>query len=293
MKAILNVATAVVLTSIFTNANAQKLEPTTTPMMKTKYGHVYVNTQLNNVKEQPMVLDTAATAGVIPNSVLAQLSIPDNNITKEDVHGAGGIVSLSKVQLATTQVANIKVDDLPYVIQDMKVLKLDSGKVPGILGVGFLSKQCTILDFENELVTFYKNTCPKQASKNLNAANIWLEDDLIKLSIKLNGVVTDAILDTGSPVNIINSHLLDKLATEKLDKDKLEGLHSKGITHQKLGEVSYSIGEKVINSNNTIASDMPVFKKLGYENKPVFLLGLADFTKNKLVIDYQANKIYF
>lgn len=173
------------------------------------------------------------------------------------------------------------------------MLELDSGKIPGILGYGFLSTQCSILDFSNELVTFYAGTCPKQVSEGLNSADFWLDNDIIKLNTNFNGMKIEAVLDTGAPVNIINSHLLAKLDAEKFEKNELRGLHSKGITHQSLGKVSYTLGAQTIESNKTIASDMPVFKKLGYEDKPVLLMGLTDFTQNKLVIDYQAKKIYF
>lgn len=293
MKTIFNVVSVVILVSVLAQANAQQVEPTTIPMMQTKYGHVYVNAQLNGIRNQPMILDTAATVGVIPNNVLEELELPAITIDKEEVHGAGGKVTLSKTKLMTTRIDNISVNNLPYVIQDMKVLELDSGKIPGILGYGFLSKQCSIFDFTNEQVTFHSNTCPQQTSLGLNSADFWLEDDLIKLNIEFNGVKVEAVLDTGAPVNIINSALLAKLDTEKLERNILKGLHSKGVSHQRLGKVTYTVGKKTIVSSNTIASDMPVFTKLGYEDKPVFLMGLADFSKSKLVIDYQAKKIYF
>ena len=293
MKAILNTVTAIILTSAVGQVSAQQAEAVTVPMNLTKYGHVYINAQLNNVKNQPMLLDTAATAGVIPNSVLEELALLEHEIETEVVHSAVSKVTLSKVNVATTNVASAQVANLPYIVQDLTVLELESGKTPGILGYGFLSTQCSILDFKNEQVTFYTDTCPTDYSKEMKSADFWLEDDLIKLNTEFNGVKVEAVLDTGAPVNIINSHLLAKLNTEKFEKDKLQGLHNKGVTHQRLGKISFKLGTHTIESDKTIFSDMPVFEKLGYKDKPVLLMGLTDFTPNKLVIDYQAKKIYF
>ena len=292
MKAILS-AVVVGIMSFSSNANEENTKPVTMPMQFTQYGHVMVDAQLNNADTVPMVLDTAASAGVISNSLLNELALPESALEKEEVTSATSKMILTQANVNKTRVGLAAVSDLPYVTQDLTVLKTAQGKVPGILGYGFLEKHCTVFDFIKNEVTFHAQTCSEQVTHDLKSQAFWLDEEFIKFNVEFNGHNVDAVLDTGAPVNIINSHLLAKLDVEKKDKEDLKGLHGKAIQKQKLGEVSFKIGEHIVTSAKTMVSDMPVFKKLGYENKPVILMGLADFKGGKLVIDYQAKNIYF
>lgn len=292
MKAILSTVVVGIM-SFSTNANQENTKPVTMPMQFTQYGHVMVDAQLNNADTVPMVLDTAATSGVISNSLLNELALPESALEKEEVTSATSKMTLTQANVNKTRVGHTAVMDLPYITQDLTVLKTAQGKVPGILGYGFLEKHCTVLDFVKSEVTFYAQTCSEQVTHGLKSQAFWLDEEFIKFNVEFNGHNVDAVLDTGAPINIINSHLLAKLDVEKKDKEDLKGLHGKAIQKQKLGEVSFNIGEHTVTSANTTVSDMPVFKKLGYENKPVILMGLADFKGGKLVIDYQAKHIYF
>jgi hypothetical protein len=186
-----------------------------------------------------------------------------------------------------------QVSDLPYIVQELDGLKTHSQLVPGILGHGFLSSYCNIYDFINRQVTFINSQCPHSSKDKLRAVDFRIEDDFIKIHTWFKGQKVDAILDTGAPTNVINSTLHALLDVGILKKDKLEGLHNKGITKHKLGKVNFQIGSHPVVNEETFLADMPVFSALGYQEQPVLLMGLTNFNQNKLVIDYHAKKIYF
>ncbi|GHF97874.1 aspartyl protease family protein [Thalassotalea marina] len=294
MKTRLSTLSAAFISMVSTNVLADPTHNVTTvPMQLNKYGHVYVSAQINDRVEQAMILDTAATAGVIPKSWFNELNIAKDKLFTEETQGAVGKVTLTKAELNNTQIAEAQVSDLGYVVQDMSSLALPDGRIPGIIGKGFLENYCTVFDFKNKQVTFAKNGCPNELVSELKVSEFWLEDGMIKLNTRFSGEIIEAILDTGSPVNILNPALLAKVDTEQLEKKELKGLNNHGVTKQKLGNVSFHVGENLLTSVKNVASDLPVFHALGYKDKPVLLMGLSNFTNNKLVVDYTTNKIYF
>ncbi|TMN92844.1 hypothetical protein CWB72_03695 [Pseudoalteromonas phenolica] len=294
MKALLTILTTLVITGC---AN-QKLEKeaiisTNVPMHLTDKGHIYVSTQLNDVERYPMILDTAANIGVIPNSLLTKLSPSQERIDQIEVQGAVGKMTLTQARLKNTQLNNIQISDLTYIVQDLDGLKTHSQLVPGILGHGFLSSYCNIYDFTNKQVTFISSQCPHSSKDKLRAVDFRIEDNFIKIHTWFNGQKVDAILDTGAPTNVVNSKLHDLLNVAILEEDKLKGLHNKGVTKHKLAKVDFQIGRHAVVNEESFLADMPVFSALGYQEQPVLLMGLTNFKQNKLVIDYHAKKIYF
>jgi len=286
-------ATVISVALLTTSAVAEQSMSVTVPMKMSDYGHVYVDAKLNNLPAHPMILDTAADNGVIPNSIFKDLALPKERLFEKKVSGGFSTSILTHAEVKQTEVGAVSSSNLTFIVQDMTVLKTKQGKVPGILGYHFMKSQCTKFDFGNKEVSFYPKKCPKQVTTNLNSADFWVEGNLIKLNVDFDGQTVEAFLDTGASANIMNTHLFDKLNIEKEEVVEGKGLHGKKTSAKKLGDVRYQLGGHTITSQKTALIDMPVFKELGYEDKPLLLIGLPDFSDDTLIVDYGAQKIYF
>lgn len=264
------------------------------PMHLTTKGHAYILADLGQVKNHPMVLDTGAQTGLLPESILPLLKLDDEALSPEQAVGATGSVTMRSATLASTVVGHFEHKQLNYLLRDMANLTLPDGKIPGILGHDFLHNYCVDLNFKEAIVSLNKGACDATAVAGLQATPFKIENDFIWLTALVQGVSTDVLLDTGAHHSFINTPLFQQLSG--VTKGKAE--ETKGMTEHTqqryvLKGLSYQLnGHKVVETQSYLA-DMHVFNHLGYGDKPFMLLGIAAFKNGRMVMDYSSNKMYF
>ena len=291
MKKLL-ISTALAVMTGCASSASQNPQAVTAPLKMTSKGHLYIDMQLNGQQSYPMIIDTAANLGLIPTELLEVLAISDERLTKTQVQGAGAKVELTIAKLANTALGELNVDELDYAVKDMSRLKVE-GKMPGIVGHGYLSQFCNIYDFNTSAVTFSAGQCPATAIQSLQSVDFIIEDNFIKVPLNVAGHVVEGLLDTGSPTNYINTHLAQRLALEYGEEDVSRGLNDKATSKRQVTNFTFSMSGQEVANAKSYHADLPVFEVLGYKDKPFVLLGLSNFSDSKLVIDYSSNKIYF
>jgi len=274
-------------------ASEQATKAETLPLYYSNKGHAYVLADIDHQKQLPMILDTAATMGVLPIAMKDKLATSKDAIQTIEVQGAVSTRNLELLTANSTSVGSHNVPELGYVFQDMNSLQAKDGSALGILGYGFLSQHCIEFDFSESQLALSKTACSSNTVQGLREADFYLKDNLIRIKTKFNGKTVDAVLDTAAPNSYVNESLFKQLDVEVLEEDVARGLNDQTVVKNKLSSVSYQLGETLVTDKEVFLSNMPVFSVLGYKDKPFFLIGLDYFKSNRLVVDYHANKIYF
>ena len=286
-------ALSLLTASVFSAASDQATQVESLPLYYTDKGHAYVLADIDRQTQMPMVLDTAANFGVLPPTAKDTLVGSDANLKTINVQGAVGSSQLELLVAGTTKVGSSEVPQLTYVLKDMRPLQAQDGRDLGIIGHGFLSQHCVAFDFKQNVLSLSPAQCSDAAVAGLRQADFYIEEDFVKLKTSFNGQTVDAILDTAAPSSYVNRALFNTLDVAALEQDVARGLNDESVAKNKIGSVSYLLGDVEITDRDMFVSDMPVFAHLGYEDKPVLLLGINYFKGNKLILDYHSNKIYF
>ena len=286
-------AISILTASLISIASEQATTVESLPMYYSNKGHAYVLADIDQQRQFPMILDTAATIGVLPLAMKDKLATSKDAIQIIEVQGAASRKNVEILTTGNTSVGAQNVAQLSYVFQDISDLQTQDGAELGILGYGFLSKHCIEFDFSKDKLSLSQNACTEKKVQGLRQADFYIEDNLVKIKTKFNGKTVDAVLDTAAPNSYLNNTLFKQLNVEAIEEDVTKGLNNQTITRNKLSSVSYLLGDNEITDKEMYLANMPVFSVLGYKNKPFMLLGLDYFKSNKLIVDYHSNKIYF
>lgn len=264
------------------------------PMHLTTKGHAYILADLGQVKNHPMVLDTGAQTGLLPESILPLLKLDDEALSTEQAVGATGSVTMQTATIASTVVGNFEHKQLNYLLRDMANLTLPDGKIPGILGHDFLHNYCVDLNFKQAIVSLNKGACDATAVTGLQATPFKIENDFIWLTAQVQGVPTDVLLDTGAHHTFINTPLYKQLSGITVgETEATRGMTAHTQERHTLNGLSYQLNGHRVDESKSYLADMHVFNHLGYGDKPFMLLGIAAFKNGRMVMDYTNKKMYF
>jgi hypothetical protein len=291
MKTLTSLSLIAALSCFSLHANAATQ---TFPMELTAKGHAYIRANLNQLESYPMVLDTAAQTGLLPQSILPLLKLDDKALSTDQAVGATGAVQMQTATLGSTVVGSFEHKDLNYLVRDMVKLTLPDGKMPGILGHDFLQHYCVDLNFKEAIVSLNKGACDAAAVAGLQATPFKVEDDFVRLTAQVQGVTTAVLLDTGAHHSFINTPLYKQLSGLTISgTEQTGGMTGHTQDRQVLAGLSYQLNGHTVKEARSYLADMHVFKHLGYADKPFMLLGINAFKNGRMVLDYANNTLYF
>ncbi|WP_226642711.1 pepsin/retropepsin-like aspartic protease family protein [Microbulbifer variabilis] len=267
---------------------------TSLPMKMTSAGHAYVYGDIDQVQDYPLIIDTAANFGVLPERLQGKLQLAEEDLHIEEIQGATGKREMMRGTVGHTSLRGETVPNIDFIFQDMQSLTLSNGLIPGIIGHNYLRHYCIEFDFIHSQFNLAKGGCPTGKVESLRALPFHIEDEFIKLQASFAGENIDAILDTGAHHSFINSALLPLLRNVEHGKQSTSsGLGGHQQNKTEIQQVNYKLGNYSILEPIMFVADLSVFDDLGYNNKPILLLGLDLFRSGRLIIDYQNRNIYF
>lgn len=260
----------------------------------TAKGHAYIRANLNQLENYPMVLDSAAQTGLLPESILPLLKLDEKDLSTDNAVGATGTVRMQSATVRSTKAGQFEHKDLNYLVRDLKKLTLPDGKMPGILGHDFLHHYCVDLNFKETRVSLTQGACDATAVAGLHQAPFKIENNFIRLQAQVQGVKADVLLDTGAHHTFINTPLYKQLAGLSISgTEKTGGMTGHTQDRQVLTGLSYQLNGKNIAETRSYLADMHVFEFLGYKDKAFMLMGINAFKNGRLVLDYANNRLYF
>ena len=249
-------------------------------------GMIVAPVMLNGQGPFRFMLDTGANRTVLAAPTLAKLNLQPDESAKISVVGVSGTTVVATVHIDTVDSGAMHFRDLTAPVLSGEFMK----GLDGILGMDGLKGMTLSADFAQDRVII--TNAPTQSFSRDALTGRFVSQRLLMVEGRINGVRTQAIIDTGAAHTLGNPALLATLAHGGAQPVKLKGDvidvtdASQSGTAQRIAEMR--MGSQSIRNLTVTFGDYQVFKTWGLEGQPALLLGmdvlgtLADFT-----VDYR------
>lgn len=241
----------------------------------------------------PFVIDTGSERTVVSRELASHLALPSAGSGR--LHSISQSTPVDLVHLESLKMANYRSADLRAPIVEGANLG-----AAGLIGIDSLQRRRVIIDFRRGEMTIQP---PAPAYARLS------ENDIVVKARKRDGrlVIVDAsvdgervvvILDTGSQVSLGNAALKRKLFEREGNRPaellQIQDVTGNNITATYTTTSVVRIGDVKFGHLPIALADAPVFRELGYDDKPALLLGM-DALKlfDKVSIDFQRRTARF
>lgn len=166
----------------------------------------------------------------------------------------------------------------------------------GILGIDSLQDQRVLIDFEKKLMSVGDaKSLGGNSGYEIVVTARRRSGQLIVTNARINGILTDVVIDTGAQSSIGNRAL--QAAMRK--RNGLQQTVLRSVTGQEIvADIgigrSLAIGNVTINNVAIAFADTPAFGALGLGEKPAILLGMRELQVfRRIAIDFKTRKILF
>jgi predicted aspartyl protease len=249
-------------------------------------GMIVAPVMLNGQGPFRFMLDTGATRTVLAASTLAKLNLKPDESARVSVVGVSGTTVVATVHIDTVDSGAMHFRDLTAPVLEGAFMK----GLDGILGMDGLNGMMLSANFAQDRVVI--RNAPRQAFSSYALMGRFVSQRLLMVEGTINGVRTQAVIDTGAAHTLGNAALLATLPHGGAPPAKLKGQMidvtdaSQPGTAQRVAEMR--MGNQSIRNLTVTFGDYQVFRTWGLEAQPALLLGmdvlgtLADFT-----VDYR------
>ena len=250
-----------------------------------------VEVGVNGTGPYRFVVDSGADTSVIGTRLARALNLP-----------LGRPVMLNGITESRT-VDRVLVDSLrvgPSTFNALELPRLDEHDVGavGMIGLDALVNQRLMLDFEAKKISVDDATrpAPRMDGEIVVIARL-RRGQLIITQVKANGVLLDAVIDTGSEITIGNTALRNQLFRRRHgDVQKIEviGVTGASVSLDLLVVDELKVGGIVLSNVPIAFADVPPFDVFSLSDHPALLLG-TDLMENfrKVSLDFRARKVRF
>ncbi len=179
------------------------------PTLRDRIGRVWAPVYINGKGPYKLVLDTGANrTAVIPSLARKIGTAPGTNVLK--VLGATGSSVVPAIKVSSIEVGDLFLGD-----RQVAIVPDVFGGAEGVLGADGLSDKRVHIDFKNDQISILRSTGPVRANGYTRIPVKLRYGHLLMFDVKLAGVRTRAMLDTGAQSTIGNSSLRNALAKRK------------------------------------------------------------------------------
>ena len=260
------------------------------PTLRDRIGRVWAPVVINGRGPYRLVLDTGATHSAIIQQVVNNLGIPVAELASVRVTGVTGSAMVPSVPVQSMQVGELEMDStsLPVVADVF-------GGAQGVLGTEGLSDKRILIDFGHDRVSIMRSKGPleKRGFETLTLRQ--LRDHLLALDVRVGGIRTKAIIDTGAQVSIGNTALRAALARHGMrdvTKEEIVGVTLDVARGDMMRAPPIEAGAIRFNGVYITYGDMYIFDRWQLMNEPTLVLGMDVLgTVDVLVIDYRLREL--
>ncbi|MBL8267954.1 aspartyl protease family protein [Steroidobacter sp.] len=260
------------------------------PTLRDRIGRVWAPVYINGKGPYRLVLDTGANRTAVVPALANRIGKPHETQTVKVLGATGSsIVPIIKVD-------SIEVGDLWLGDRTVAIVPDVFGGAEGVLGADGLGDKRVHIDFKNDQISILRSTGPVRTSPGFTRVPVKLRyGHLLMFDVKLAGVRTRAMLDTGAETTIGNKSLRDALARRK----------RQGVTNSIVGvtlDVQYGetlpapnvdIGDVSIQGMRVTFGDMYIFDAWKMTDAPALLIGMDIIgLLDTLIIDYKRREIH-
>lgn len=246
------------------------------------------------------ILDTGATTGAITRSLALQLGLRATAEAK--LSGASGqarvpVVSTKMLRLGDVRAGNWE----KYVLEDAVLADGDDHRFDGIVGSDLLKYYDVLIDAPGRALRLYKRGTTNEDSGPVvgpeDAVSFKrVRRGIIRLEVLVNGSVVDAVLDSGSPALLLNAAAADATGvtvSEEPVSEQSRGIGSEEVPTYGAQIASISVGRTSLEVLDGEVADLPIFGRLGLDDRPAMLLGSPLLLRCPVLISWSERELRF
>lgn len=259
------------------------------PTLRDRIGRVWAPVYINGQGPFRLVLDTGANRTAVIPALANRLGMPvESNPVK--LLGATGssmvpIIRVSSIEVGDLWLGDRKVAIVPDVF----------GGAEGVLGADGLADKRVHIDFRNDQISILRSTGRPPQSLGTTRVPVKVQHGhLLMFDMKVSGIRTKAMLDTGAQTTIGNRSLRTALSRKR------EGVSSDiiGVTLDvQRGEAFYApavdIGGLTVRGMRVTFGDIYIFDAWKMTEEPAILIGMDIIgLLDTLIIDYKRKELH-
>lgn len=259
------------------------------PTLRDRIGRVWAPVYINGQGPFRLVLDTGANRTAVIPTLASRIGVPmESNAIK--LLGVTGSATVPMIRVDSIEVGDLWLGD-----RNVAIVPDVFGGAEGVLGADGLSDKRIHIDFVNDRITIQRSSGPVSGLGFVKVPVKVRHGHLLVFDVRLAGVRTKAMLDTGAQMTIGNNSLRAALA-----KRKKQGATNSivGVTLDvQQGEVflvpSVGIGDVTISSMRVMFGDIHIFDAWKMTDDPALLIGMDIIgLLDTLVIDYKRKELH-
>ncbi len=296
LKTLLALAVIAGWSSIAGNAARAETDHTDIPLHFDGDGRPAAEVLINGEGPLIFAIDTAATASSVSKPILDKLGVKPDPHRRAMVHGAGGVTETPLYRIESIRIGGVVREGL-YLITSPA--EHDDTAHDGLIGADVFRNTNMEFDFSGKRFSLDAET-PFFEENDYDLASAEIKfGSLAVVNIRINGVETAALIDTGAQETIANKALLSALRRSVEDAGMMQKEETMGATAHAV-EVfegfkgNVQLGKAVIENAPIKIADLHVFEQLAIDSGPAVILGMDVMSKlGGLVIDYPAETVKF
>jgi predicted aspartyl protease len=259
------------------------------PTLHDRIGRVWAPVYINGQGPFRLVLDTGANRSAVIGSLASRIGAPlESGVIK--LHGVTGSAMVPAIR-----VDSMEVGDLWLGNRQLAVVEDVFGGAEGVLGADGLSDKRILIDFRNDQISIRHSDRRMPAGKATRVPVKVRHGHLLMFDVRVAGVRTRAMLDTGAQSTIGNKSL-----REALIRKARHGVTSSiiGVTLDvQEGEAFAAppvyIQDITIRGMRVVFGDVYIFTAWKMTDEPALLIGMDIIgLLDSLVIDYKRQELF-
>jgi predicted aspartyl protease len=258
-------------------------------------GHDYadrltVQVKLGEHGPFPFMIDTGSQNTVVSRTLTSKLALVPSSTSK--VVGVAGSMSVD-----TVEIDEINLGRRSYYGITAPVLERVNIGAEGILGLDSLQNQRVLIDFRKNLMAVGDaRSLGGDLGFEIVVTARRRSGQLIMTDARVDGILCDVVIDTGSDTTIGNRALQAALSRRGhvTGQVTLHSVTGQDLTADMGGARKLELQGATITSVAIAFSDSPTFAALGLAKKPTLLLGMREMRAfPRVAIDFQSRKVLF
>jgi hypothetical protein len=263
-----------------------------TPTVRDRIGRIVAPVMVNDQGPFRFLVDTGANRSVLNDHMPARLGL---TLSGEDTVELSGMTGEAIVPLA--RVLRLSAGELVLQNLSMPVISATLGGLDGILGVEGLADKKLIVDFAQNRITIEKSSNRRATRDFVSLPGRFRHGLLLVVDVKVEGILTKAVIDTGAERSLGNERL--RWALQRVaNSDYVSGIANvEGVTAD-IQQGDMALLPQILFDGVEIQGvpiaygNFNVFKLWDLQRVPALLVGMDILgTVDTMVIDYRRREL--
>ncbi len=262
------------------------------PLVRNVDGYIVSPVSLNGEPEMPAVIDTAATFAMIEANTAraAGIAAPAALAENIEVFGLLGSRTFPVIHLGRVETGSVQLHAVPAAYNGHE-------SMPGaraILPASAFTGDVLDFDFPNGRLTVYDGRPQPRVAGVSTRMPLSDVRGLLFTDVVINGQTGKALIDTGSPISIINTQFAQaaRVTPDARKTRQLQGATGGGLPAEVASARRLELGRLDYSWVDLVVADPVFFADLGLDETPAMVLGLDILSALRMQIDRRNNHLH-